>query len=74
MAHQKIERDGLTVYVYRYGFLRPGFYAEARNTAGERVAFTGVFTGKGSKKKAVEAALSEARTGQPGPGDRGPAW
>ena len=27
MPHQTIERDGITVRVYRYGF-RPGFYAD----------------------------------------------
>ena len=72
MPHQTIERDGVTVHVHRYGFLRPGFYAEAVDTAGKRLAFTGVFVGPGSKARAVEAALTEARTGKPAPGDHGP--
>jgi hypothetical protein len=71
MAHATVARDGLTVLVHRYGFLRPGFYAEARNAAGERLSFTGVYTGKGSKRRAVEAALTMARTGQPAADDRG---
>jgi len=70
MAHQTVERDGLTINVFRYGFLTPGFYAEARNCAGERVAFTGVYTGKGSKKRAIESALVQAKTGSPAPDDR----
>lgn len=63
--------DGFTIHVYRYGFLIPGFYAEARDAEGNRRAFTGVFTGKGSKAKAVEAALYEAKTGQAHPQDIG---
>ncbi len=71
MQHQTISRDGYTVHVHRYGFLRPGFYAEALDAAGKRVAFTGVFAGKGSKERCIQAALTEAKTGAPAPGDRG---
>jgi hypothetical protein len=67
---QKIERDGLTIIVYRYGF-RPSFFAEARDATGKRLAFTGVFAGKGCKKRAIEAALYEAKTGRYHPQDRG---
>lgn len=74
MAHQTITRDGYTVRVYRYGFLRPGFYAEATDATGNRAAFTEVFSGKGSKQRCIEAAFSEAKSGQPGAGDRGPTW
>jgi hypothetical protein len=74
VAHQTISRDGVTVHIHRYGFLRPGFYAEAVDAAGKRLALTGVFAGKGSKKRAVDAALAEAKTGRPAPGDTGPAW
>lgn len=66
-----LTRDGLIITVYRYGFLRPGYYAEARDATGRRLAFTGVFRGRGSKQHAIDAALIEARTGQPAPGDRG---
>lgn len=53
----------ITVRIYRYGF-RPGYYAEARNAAGERLAYTGVFSGKGGKQKAIRAALEQAKTGR----------
>lgn len=66
----ELVRDGIMVRVYRYGF-RPGYYAEARNATGERLAFTGVFAGRGGKQRAIEAALLEAKTGRPAPQDRG---
>lgn len=62
--------DGITVTVYRYGF-RPGYYAEATDASGKRLAFTGVFRGTGARRKAIDAALTEARTGQPAPADTG---
>ena len=66
-----IEIGGLAIQVYRYGF-GPGFYAEALETAtGKRLAFTGVFRGKGSKQKAIDAAILEARTGRPAGQDTG---
>jgi hypothetical protein len=59
-----------TIRVFRYGF-RPGYYAEALDAAGNRLAFTGVFAGPGGKRRAIEAALAAAKTGHAAPGDRG---
>lgn len=62
--------DDITITVYRYGF-RPGFYAEAKDASGRRVAFTGVFTGKGSRQKAIDAALASAKAGRAAANDIG---
>ena len=54
-----IERGGLTITVYRYAF-RGGYYAEARNASGQRVAFTGVYSGKGGMQRAIQSAVAQA--------------
>ncbi len=63
-------RDGITVVVYRYSF-RGGYYAEALASDGRRLAFTGVFRGRGGKERAVEAAFAQATTGQYAANDTG---
>lgn len=70
MTAEKLTQDGITIEVYRYGF-RGGYYAEALDAAGKRLAFTGVYRGKGSKRKAIEAALHQAKTGCSHPDDTG---
>jgi len=52
--------DGLVITVYRVGF-RKGYYAEATDLAGRRLAFTGAFRGRGSRQMAIDAATSRAR-------------
>ncbi len=67
---ERIEIDGIRITVDRAGF-RPGFYAEARDADDKRLAFTGIYRGKGSRQKAIDAALHEARTGNHAPGNVG---
>lgn len=63
--------DGITVRTYRYGF-RGGYYATASDTeSGEPLSVSGVYFGKGSKRKAIAAALHLAVTDQPYPTDTG---
>jgi hypothetical protein len=64
--------DGITVTVHRWGF-KPGFYAEAKDASGKRLAFTGVYRGKGSRQKCIDAALTEARGGKIASGNMMPA-
>ncbi len=67
---QIVKHEDLTITVHRYGF-QPGYYAEAKNASGIRLAFTGVYKGRGSRRRCIDAAVIEARTGQPAPDDRG---
>ena len=67
----EIERDGLVIRIYRFGF-SPGFYAEAvSKDDGRRLAFTGVYRGKGSKERCIKSAISQARTGEAAQDDIG---
>lgn len=67
---QRLEYDGFTVTVYRYAF-RGGYYAEATDASGKRLAFTGVFRGKQSRQRAIDAAVHQARTGRADAHDSG---
>lgn len=61
--HTSASEDGITVTVHRWGF-GPGFYAEAKDASGKRLTFTGVYRGKGSKQKCIDAAIAQARGGR----------
>lgn len=54
---------GVAVKAYRVGF-GGGFFAEAVDADGKRLAFTGAFYGRGAKGRAVAAAAERAKAGE----------
>lgn len=54
--------SGMDVAVYRWG-TTGGYYAEARDIDGKRLAFTSVYVGTGSRQRAIDAAIYLSQCG-----------